>query len=66
LRELTGKQWRVYIEENGGKTIEEIKKAERDELMAHIKQDAKVKAALKTFPGAKIVAIREQDELKTA
>jgi DNA polymerase III subunit gamma/tau len=65
LREMTLRDWKVYIEEQGGQTIDEIRKIEHDELMARTKEDPKVKDVLKLFPGAKIVAIRPQSELKS-
>jgi len=59
LHEWTGKRWVVVLaRQDGGQTVEEQRKGEE----ASRKQDALahplVQAALKTFPGAEIVAVR--------
>ncbi len=59
LMELTGKQWRVYIEENGGQTIEEKRKLHNQALQEQAMQDEKVQSILKNFKGARILSVRE-------
>lgn len=58
LKSFTNHDWRVYIEENGEQTIEEIRKIENAKLLEKVKQDPKVQNVLKLFPGAKITNIR--------
>lgn len=64
LSELTGKHWRVYIEENGGQTIEEKRKIHNDSLQNQALQDEKVQSVMKHFKGAKILAVREKEVKK--
>lgn len=66
LSDLTGKQWRVYIEENGGQTIEEKRKIHNTALQNQALQDEKVQSIMKHFKGAKILSVREKEVKKQA
>ena len=62
LKTLTSRDWRVYLEEGGGQTIEEIRKIENDALLARVKKDPKVQNVFRLFPGARITNIRPPEE----
>jgi len=61
LHEWTGKRWVVVLApQQGGQTVEEQRKSEetmrKEDALAH----PLVQAALKSFPGAEIVAVRQR------
>ncbi|MDA4848279.1 DNA polymerase III subunit gamma/tau [Hoeflea sp. E7-10] len=63
LKQWTGMRWIIAISrERGGHTIEEMEKAQREELVSDASQDPDVAAILNQFPGARITDVRIRDE----
>ena len=71
LKEWTGRRWIIAISrEEGGRTLEEIDTAQRQELVSDAEEDPDVAAILAQFPGARVrdVKIRSEeiDDMPTA
>lgn len=59
LEAWTGQRWMVAVsDEEGGKTIGEVRREREAEELATIKQHASVRAVLERFPEAEITAVR--------
>jgi len=64
LQMWTGNRWAVIISnEAGGKTIDEVRNAERYALEAQAKAHPLMQAVLETFPSAKIINIRTPEQI---
>lgn len=63
LQKLTGQVWSVFIEENGGQTIDEKRKAQYNKKLEEIKENPKIKGLMRLFPNAKIVNFKEISDL---
>ena len=68
LEEWTGRRWIIAISrEEGGRTLEEIDKEQRAELVSDASQDPDVAAILAQFPGARVRDVRiRADEVDEA
>jgi DNA polymerase-3 subunit gamma/tau len=60
LHEWTGKRWVVALAAQGGQTVEEQRQSEDASRKQDVMEHPLVRAALKTFPGAEIVAVRRR------
>ena len=61
LEEMTGENWKIYLESGGGETIEQKRKNIHVQKENEIKELPQIKAFLKAFPGSKIVKITEEN-----
>ena len=62
LRDWTGQTWPVVVtEEEGRGTVREREQSTREAMYAQAEANPVVQAALRTFPGAKIVDVRYPD-----
>jgi DNA polymerase-3 subunit gamma/tau len=63
LGQWTGRRWIASVSSDAGKpTLSEQKTARGDELRSRAENDPLVQAILKTFPGAKLDAVRRKGE----
>jgi DNA polymerase III subunit gamma/tau len=63
LGQWTGRRWIASVSSDGGKpTLNEQKAAKGDELRSQAESNPLVQAILKTFPGARIDAVRRKGE----
>ena len=66
LRDWTGETWPVVVtEEEGEGTSKERETRRREQLLADAEADPVVQAALRTFPGARIVDVRVREDEET-
>jgi DNA polymerase-3 subunit gamma/tau len=64
LQIWTGNRWAVtVVSEGGGKTIDEVRNAERYAQEAKAKEHPLMQAVLDTFPSAKIINIRTPEQI---
>jgi len=62
LKRWTGERWVITLAKEGGApTLEEQARAAREAKHASVQDDPLVQAALKTFPNARIVSVREPE-----
>ena len=62
LREWTGERWIVAVSDGeGAATVHERRQADKQALIESARADPLVASALAVFPGAQIVAVRDQD-----
>jgi DNA polymerase-3 subunit gamma/tau len=62
LREWTGKRWIVAVSDGeGAATVHERRQADKQNQIETVKADPLVASALSHFPGAEIVAVRDQN-----
>ena len=67
LEAWTGRRWMVLVAREGGESpLAQQRKDARDSAFREVREDARVQAILKRFPGATVTDVRDPETLKPA